>query len=140
MGDARCKVDLDAAAFRGAGVIVTAEDNRRFTVSGLAGFSVGWFSLGTLTWVVGLNAGRLEEVKLHGPQGVIELWQAASSAVSPGDGFTIRAGCDKQFATCKAKFLNGANFRGHPHLPGTDFVTTFASREGQNNDGGSRIN
>ena len=26
VGDARCKVDLDAAAFRGAGVIVTAED------------------------------------------------------------------------------------------------------------------
>jgi uncharacterized phage protein (TIGR02218 family) len=86
-----------------------------------------------------LNAGRVEEVKLHGPQGVIELWQAASFAVSAGDGFTIRTGCDKQFATCRAKFFNGANFRGHPHLPGTDFVTAFASREDQNNDGGSRF-
>ncbi|MGB9143699.1 MAG: DUF2163 domain-containing protein [Aestuariivirga sp.] len=138
LGDGRCTVDLEVAAFRGTGSIVTAEDNRRFTVAGLNGFAAGWFSLGTLTWSTGLNAGRLEEVKLHGPQGVIELWQAASFAVNPGDGFTIRAGCDKQFATCKAKFSNGTNFRGHPHLPGTDFVTTFASREGQNNDGGSR--
>jgi uncharacterized phage protein (TIGR02218 family) len=138
LGDARCTVNLEAAAFRGAGSIVAVEGNRRFTVAGLDGFAIGWFSLGTLTWTGGLNAGRLEEVKLHGAGGVIELWQAASFAVVPGDGFTIRAGCDKQFATCRAKFFNGENFRGHPHLPGTDFITTFASREGQDNDGGSR--
>ncbi len=140
LGDGRCRVDLDVAAFRGSGSIVAAEGNRRFTVSGLEGFAAGWFSLGTLTWESGLNAGRLEEVKLHGAQGIIELWQAASFAVAPGDGFTIRAGCDKQFSTCKAKFGNGVNFRGHPHLPGTDFVTAFASRQGQRNDGGSRNN
>jgi uncharacterized phage protein (TIGR02218 family) len=138
VGDARCTVDLDAPAFCGTGSIVAAEGNRRLSVSGLGGFAEGWFSLGTLTWVSGLNAGRLEEVKLYGAAGIIELWQAASFGVAPGDGFIIRAGCDKQFATCKAKFLNGANFRGFPHLPGTDFVTTFATRDGQNNDGGSR--
>ena len=78
------------------------------------------------------------QAQLRGGQGIVELWQAASFAVAAGDGFTIRAGCDKQFATCKAKFGNGANFRGFPHMPGNDFVTTFASREGQDNDGGSR--
>jgi uncharacterized phage protein (TIGR02218 family) len=138
LGDARCTVDLETAAYRGIGSIVTGEGNRRFTVSGLDDFPAGWFSLGTLTWTSGLNAGRLEEVKLHGAQGIIELWQAASFAVEPGDSFTIRAGCDKQFGTCRSKFLNGENFRGFPHLPGTDFVTTFASRDGQNNNGGSR--
>ena len=139
LGDARCTVNLETASFRGTGSIVASEDNRRFTAAGLSGFADGWFSLGTLTWDAGLNAGRLEEVKLHGAGGIIELWQAASFAIEPGDSFTIRAGCDKQFGTCKAKFFNGENFRGFPHLPGTDFVTTFASREDQNNDGGSRF-
>ena len=138
LGDGRCGVDLEAAAFRGVGAVVAAEDNRRLTVTGLGSFVSGWFSLGTLRWTNGLNAGRLEEVKLHGAQGIVELWQTASFAVAPGDGFTIRAGCDKQFSTCKSKFFNGENFRGFPHLPGTDFVTAFASREDQNNDGGSR--
>ena len=134
LGDTRCGVNLETTA----GWVSATEANRRFTVTGLNSFAAAWFSLGTLTWTSGLNAGRMAEVKLHGPPGIIELWQAASFAVAPGDGFTIRAGCDKQFTTCRAKFSNGENFRGFPHLPGTDFVTTFASREGQNNDGGSR--
>ena len=138
LGDARCRVNLETAAFRGVGSIAATEGNRRFTVTGLDSFVSGWFSLGTLTWTSGLNAGRLEEVKLHGAQGIIELWQSASFAVTVGDGFTIRAGCDKQFTTCRAKFFNSENFRGFPHLPGTDFVTAFASREDQGNDGGSR--
>ncbi|MBZ0260814.1 MAG: DUF2163 domain-containing protein, partial [Hyphomicrobiales bacterium] len=139
LGDARCTVNLESPAYRGMGTVVTSEDNRRFTTAGLSGFATGWFSLGTLTWDSGLNAGRLEEVKLHGAGGIIELWQAASFAVEPGDSFVIRAGCDKQFTTCRAKFFNRENFRGFPHLPGTDFVTTFATRDGQNNDGESRF-
>jgi hypothetical protein len=39
-----------------------------------------------------------------------------------GDGFTVSPGCDKSFATCQAKFGNGPNFRGFPHMPGTDFI------------------
>jgi uncharacterized phage protein (TIGR02218 family) len=139
LGDSRCAVNLETSAFRGVGSIVASEDNRRFLTAGLDSFASSWFSLGTLTWMSGLNAGRLEEVKLHGADGIIELWQAASFGVTVGDGFTIRAGCDKQFITCRAKFANGENFRGFPHLPGTDFVTTFATRDGQNNDGGSRF-
>ncbi len=138
LGDARCTVNLETAAFRGVGSIAASEHNRRFITSGLGSFANGWFSLGTLTWNTGANAGRLEEVKLHGAGGIIELWQAASFAVEPGDTFIIRAGCDKQFGTCRTKFLNGENFRGFPHLPGTDFITTFASRDGQANDGASR--
>ena len=137
LGDARCGVNIETAAFRVNGTIVGVEENRRLIVSGLDGFEDGWFSQGTLTWTSGLNAGRFEEVKFHGGN-VVELWQAAGFAVSAGDAFVIRAGCDKQFSTCKAKFFNTDNFRGFPHLPGTDFVTAFAAREDQGNDGGSR--
>ncbi len=138
LGDARCGVNIETAAFRVNGTIVGVEENRRLTVSGLGGFEGGWFSQGTLTWTSGLNVGRVEEVKFHGGN-IVELWQAAGFAVSAGDAFVVRAGCDKQFSTCKAKFFNTDNFRGFPHLPGTDFVTAFAARDDQGNDGGSRL-
>jgi uncharacterized phage protein (TIGR02218 family) len=137
VGDARCRVDLETAAFKAAGTVASVEENRRFTVAGLNGYASGWFSQGTLTWAGGLNAGRLEEVKSHSGS-IVELWQAASYDVSAGDSFVIRAGCDKQFATCTAKFSNPDNFRGFPHMPGSDFVTSFASRTDQNNNGGSK--
>jgi uncharacterized phage protein (TIGR02218 family) len=127
VGDARCGTNLETAAFRATGFIVAIEENRRFNVSGLASFANGWFSHGTLTWESGRNAGRLEEVKFHEGD-IIELWMPASHAAAVGDGFVVRAGCDKQFATCRSKFSNGDNFRGFPHLPGTDFVTSFAAR------------
>jgi uncharacterized phage protein (TIGR02218 family) len=128
VGDTRCSVNLETAVFRVSGTIIGVEENRRLTISGLTGFAGGWFSQGTLVWGSGLNVGRLGEVKSHGGA-VVELWQAASFAVSIGDSVTLRAGCDKQFATCKAKFANALNFRGHPQMPGTDFVTTFAGRK-----------
>jgi uncharacterized phage protein (TIGR02218 family) len=36
------------------------------------------------------------------------------------------AGCDKQFATCRDRFGNAANFRGFPHIPGNDYVISHA--------------
>ncbi len=141
LGDARCGVDLEAAAFRGTGYVLEAEEDRRLIVQGLDGFANEWFARGTLEWTSGANAGRLAEVKFHrkgGSQTVIELWQAAGAPVAVLDAFIARAGCDKQFSTCKAKFANGVNFRGFPHMPGDDFVLTYATRDDPANDGGSR--
>lgn len=36
-------------------------------------------------------------------------------------------GCDKSFATCKAKFANGVNFRGFPHLLGNDAAYAYVN-------------
>ncbi len=141
LGDAHCKASLAAPAFQGTGSILSSEGDRRLSVNGVSAFAGGWFQHGTLIWTAGANAGRVEEVKSHArttTQVTIELWQAAGSPISAGDTFTIRAGCDKQFATCKAKFANGDNFRGFPHMPGTDFVTRFPSARDQGNDGGRR--
>lgn len=140
LGDARCGVDLDDVLFQGVATVIESEQDRRLTVSGLGSFSDGWFARGTVEWTSGGNAGRIGEVKFHrvaGAEVVIELWQGASFAVSPGDTFAIRAGCDKQFSTCKTKFANGVNFRGFPHMPGDDFVLTYARRDDPSNDGGS---
>jgi uncharacterized phage protein (TIGR02218 family) len=69
---------------------------------------------------------------------MIELWQRTAETIAAGDQFRITAGCDKQFATCRAKFANTANFRGFPYVPGNDFMLSVASRQGKN-DGNSRF-
>ena len=58
----------------------------------------------------------------------IDLFEAPVRPIAPGDAFTIRAGCDKQFATCKAKFANAVNFRGFPLMPGDDVVVRYPNR------------
>ena len=47
------------------------------------------------------------------------------------------ASCDKRWATCRAVFGNGLNFRGFPTAPGEDFLTLYPN-DGERNDGGRR--
>lgn len=44
--------------------------------------------------------------------------------------------CDQRFETCQEVFANTENFRGFPHLPGTDFI--LSGPAAANNDGGQR--
>lgn len=44
--------------------------------------------------------------------------------------------CDQRFETCASVFGNGENFRGFPHLPGSDFVLQGPAATG--NNGGKR--
>jgi uncharacterized phage protein (TIGR02218 family) len=140
LGDTRCTIDLGNPLFAGSGTVVRVTDARRFAVSGLETFADMWFGGGKLTWTTGANAARAMEVKRHGltaTQIAIELWQAMSEDIVVGDTFTVTAGCDKQFTTCKAKFANAVNFRGFPYMPGNDAITSYPT-SGQVMDGGSR--
>ena len=141
LGDARCTVDLDDPAFRSTGTVVAASSPRRFTASGLESFATDWFTRGLVTFTSGANAGRAQEVRRHaaGATATLELWQPMAQPIAPGDTFTVTAGCDKQFDTCRAKFANGVNFRGFPHMPGNDFVTAVARPGDPANDGASRL-
>ena len=140
LGDARCGVGLNQVVYAAAGSVASlGASPRRFKASGLGAYAANWFTRGLLTWDSGANDGTTSEVKLHAKasSGVtIELWQRPSEAIAPGDGFRLTAGCDKQFATCRAKFANTANFRGFPHVPGNDFMLRVASRSDRN-DGGT---
>jgi uncharacterized phage protein (TIGR02218 family) len=129
LGDQRCGVDLNQAQYRGIGTVDAASSARRFTATGLDTFADDWFTRGLLTFTSGANDGRAVEVKRHELRdGLVslELWQEPGETPAPGDTFTVTAGCDKQLATCRAKFANVVNFRGFPHMPGNDFVTSFA--------------
>ena len=133
LGDARCRIDLENAIYKGTGVVTDLLRDRAFMASGLFGFDAGWFTSGTLTWTSGANAGRITEVLAHGRDGSIAtltLLEAPVRPIAEGDSFIARAGCDKRIATCSAKFANVANFRGFPSIPGQDAVLRYASQDG----------
>lgn len=121
LGDRRCGVALTPLA-----ASVAQTDGRlQITALGIADLADGHFTAGRLLFTDGHNAGFACEVKRHGREGAnatLELWQPPASPILPGDGFQLTPGCDKSFATCRAKFGNGANFRGFPHMPNRDFI------------------
>jgi uncharacterized phage protein (TIGR02218 family) len=138
LGDARCKVDLTNPAFRGTGAVGGIEGTSIFVASGLDGFADGWFSLGRLTWTGGANNGLAVEIKQHrlvAGHARLTLWQAMPEAVAVGDAFTVTAGCDKSFATCRARFANTDNFRGFPQIPGNDFLLASPAQGAPGNNG-----
>lgn len=140
LGDSRCTIDLSDPAFRGTGTIAALSGTSSFSVSGLDGFADNWFSAGKLTFTGGANSGLAVEVKSHRvtTDGIaFELWQAMPEALAIGDPFSVTAGCDKRFDTCRDRFDNAVNFRGFPQIPGNDFVVRYAVSGEPGNDGKS---
>src|SRR5258705_897834 len=133
LGDARCGIDLGAPSFTATAIVVSLLSARVFVVSGIGSLAHGWFSRGLLTFLSGDNSGRKIEIRSHSlrdDSATIELWQEPLFPVLAGDTVEVRAGCDKQLATCRAKFANATRFRGFPHMPGNDFVTSYVRRRG----------
>jgi uncharacterized phage protein (TIGR02218 family) len=118
LGDIRCGVALDGLAM--AGAIVTVARGRYLIVAGISDAPARRFAGGTLR-----ADGRRFSVKADGDAGdglrAIELWDIAD-ALAAGDAVTLLPGCDKRFEICRERFGNGLNFRGFPHIPGSDFV------------------
>jgi uncharacterized phage protein (TIGR02218 family) len=139
LGDARCRVDLADPRHRTTGRVLVAPAQVGTLEVALVGIHApGWFSGGRLTWTDGANAGLSADVRAQSADsGTMELWQAPPRPVASGDGFVLTAGCDKRFATCRAKFGNGVNFQGFPHMPGNDFVLRGVPGSGPGLDGGS---
>jgi len=139
LGDGRCKINLDAPAYRGVGTVAAVTATSSFAASGLDAFADGWFTAGKLTFTGGANAGLSVEVKTHRVSGGVrlDLWQAMPHPIEAGDTFAVTAGCDKRFATCYGRFNNIVNFRGFPHIPGNDFVLRYPVAGEPGNDGGS---
>jgi uncharacterized phage protein (TIGR02218 family) len=139
LGDARCGIDLAGGDWTATGT-VSATDGYDTLVASLGGERAsGFFDQGALTFTSGANAGRRSEVLSHRRDGEgdhVTLWQPMAEAIAPGDAFTISAGCDKRFTTCRDRFDNAVNFRGFPMMPGNDFALSYPT-QGSGNDGGS---
>jgi uncharacterized phage protein (TIGR02218 family) len=139
LGDARCGISLGAAGYSDAGTVASIS-GAELILNGIS-FADDWATRGTVLFTSGQGAGKSLAVKRHrviDGQTRVSLWAEPRFVVAVGDAVTLRTGCDKQFATCRGKFANAANFRGFPHMPGTDFVLSFAQQDDPANDGGRR--
>ena len=137
LGDPNCGVAL--GPWTSTGGVATAYDLRRFVATGLSSSEDRLFRGGLLTWTTGANAGLVMEVKTHSKIGAVvtvELSLPMPDVITAGNAFSIRAGCDKTWVTCRARFANGDNFGGFPHMPGQELVIGYASQHDLN-DGGS---
>lgn len=132
LGDTRCGVNLASPLWSASGIVATLSGSRGFTSAALGSFAADTFTLGVVSWTTGANAGRKAEIASFA-NGAITLFEAPVRPIAFGDAFTATAGCDKQFATCAAKFGNGVNFRGFPHMPGEEAVLRYPNQGDANN-------
>jgi uncharacterized phage protein (TIGR02218 family) len=120
LGDARCGVDLSTLE----GTVIAATSATTFQTSLVQ--ATGWYDGGELSWTSGGNAGQTVAVRSwNAATSTLTLFLPALYQIQADDAFTIRPGCDKTFATCRAKFDNAINFRGFPHVPGNDQVLSY---------------
>lgn len=137
VGDSECGFDLSGSTYTGSGTVSTVTNRAQFDVSGLGSYDHQWFTKGILTWTSGNNNGKSVDVRYHGNISSvvsIHILYPMGRDIVVGDTFTIKAGCDNEFSTCKAKFSWQENFGGFPHMPGNDFLVSYPNR-GEGHDG-----
>lgn len=140
LGDSKCQVDLydTTGIYALENAALTTSSGRIFEVVGADGFDDGWFTRGNMIIQSGDEVGRNYRIKRH--EGTaIELWETPKIGITTSDTVSLTAGCDKLFPTCISKFLNGDNFGGHPHMPGSDLMMRVIriEDEGEAREGGS---
>lgn len=123
LGDKRCRVDM-AGRVRVTRVVgVPGED--RVEVEGFSA-DANAYGYGRLRWISGPNSG-LESAVLSSAGAALTLREPPHFAPAVGDLVELTEGCDKAFASCRARFANALHFRGEPHLPGMDLLTRYPS-------------
>lgn len=118
LGDKACRVDLSGRSTRAKVVQANGTEIQLDTPVG------DRFVLGRLRFLSGSNCGVSTPI-LGAAGDSVTIRDLPRVSVEPGCTVELREGCDKRFATCVARFGNGANFRGEPHLPGNDLLTRY---------------
>ena len=118
LGDRQCRV---AMAGRRQIVAVTGVADM---VVDAAGLEAGIYAYGMIRWLTGANAGIVQAV-VDNDEGALRLADPPPFGVEAGTLALLTQGCDRQLASCAARFGNALNFRGEPYLPGTDLLTRY---------------
>lgn len=115
----QCKATVNT----NSATVTTATDQKTFRASSLVGARAdGFFDYGFLTWTGGNNAGLRHDVRHYNQAtGEFTLMVDATLLIEVGDTFTVREGCAKTRAACKAKG-NILNMDAEPDIPGNDAV------------------
>ncbi len=124
LGSTECGVTL--GTFTVTGTVNSSSSKRVFTVTDRTE-ATGYFNYGLLTWTSGTNSGIQMEVKRYilGSPSQFDLYHDMPDFIQAGDGYSVYAGCDKLINTCKNKFSNVVNFRGHPFMAGLNDMLKY---------------
>jgi uncharacterized phage protein (TIGR02218 family) len=131
VGDTRCGVDIETSVHKGEGVVAAIIDPFQVLVEGVTSFEEGWFNFGIGTWTSGKRNGLRDAVLSHRRTvdgDVLGFASRITEWLEVGDSFAVTVGCDRRFSTCKSRFGNAENFRGCPHVPGSDYVLRHPRR------------
>lgn len=121
-GDSRCRVALSPLTHVAHVTAVTGAAR----VETDCPLPDGTLAYGRLRPLAGALAGL--DFEIVASQGVyLDLREAVATRLAPGDLVELREGCDRRFSTCRDRFQNKDNFRGEPHVPGTDSVIRYPS-------------
>jgi uncharacterized phage protein (TIGR02218 family) len=124
LGDKRCRVNLAVYSLLSRTIAAPgAPDDLAFSVADDLE-AVDYYAYGSVRVLSGRNAGMSRQVVSSGVNSV-SLRSPFPYTIDPGTLVLLRAGCDKLFATCIRKFGNALNFRGEPHVPGSDTVLQY---------------
>lgn len=134
LGDARCKADLAGGGRTRAGFVVEGA-GRMVRIGGVGDVEGSQFAGGLLTLENGASR-EVSGVSQGVEDGEVRVSLLEPFAVKPeaGAAVTLVVGCDKSFQTCRARFSNHLNFRGFPHIPGSDAALGVA-KQGDLHDG-----
>lgn len=110
--DDKCKADTKK--FSKISTITKVIDERRFEDTNLTE-SDEYYKHGVVKFFGSIAfEGVVKEYKNK----VVTLFTSPPYQIFAGDKYSILAGCDKTFPTCRSKFNNTVNFRGEPYIPG----------------------
>ncbi|MEX1034647.1 MAG: DUF2163 domain-containing protein [Sneathiella sp.] len=118
LGDVKCGVDVEALTE--TDVVASVTSRGVFALTDYDGAD-DVLNGGVLTFTSGNNAGRASEIRGWAQADkIVTLFLEMPFAINEGDGVSFFPGCDKRYATCRDVYSNHLNFRGFPHIPGTD--------------------
>ena len=121
-GDSQC--GLNKAAYTFTGTVTSISQDGSFSTNLTQ--EDDYFSYGVIRFE---RTGEEMEVKKYSQTGGgISLFLPVSS-FAVGDTFSISAGCDGNFSTCKTRFSNVFNFRGEPFIPGNDLMASYPGKQ-----------
>lgn len=137
LGDAACRIDLTDPRYVYEETLTLGGTNDvLLTAAGL--FAEKWFAHGTVDVLTGAAAGlraviKADVLETNGRR--LKLREGFAIPLQPGDQIRVRAGCDRLLNTCREKYDNLLNFRGFPHIPGDDWITSYPVSSTQNTGG-----
>ena len=123
-----------AEAWTRDAVVASITDRSTFTITVTETRAVDdWFTGGVLVFESGANNGHVIEIRSWiapgSPASQLTIFLPLPFDAVIGDTLRLYPGCDKQQATCTAKFNNILNFRGEPYIPGQDQALQYPNAQ-----------